>query len=62
MDEDILSDIVPSNIVSRQVSPSSRGHSTCRGANRYQVSDGESEYADDVESEKDELIDDSMMV
>ena len=59
MDEDILSDVVPSNIVSRQAS---RKGSNQLGENSHnfqpsQGADGESEF-DDEPLEEDELISD----
>jgi SWI/SNF-related matrix-associated actin-dependent regulator of chromatin subfamily A member 5 len=60
MDEDILSDVVPSNIVSRQASQK-RSNQLCANSHSFQPSngaDGESEF-DDEPLEEDELISDA---
>ena len=61
MEEDILSDVVPSNIVSRQVSRSREASVLQSLMTLVQPStgvDGESEYADELVSEHDELMSD----
>ena len=61
MEEDILSDVVPSNIVSRQVSRSREASALQFLMTLVQPStgvDGESEYADELVSERDELMSD----
>ena len=60
MDEDILSDVVPSNIVSRQASQQ-RSNQLGEHSHSFQPSqgaDGESEF-DDEPLEEDELISDT---
>jgi hypothetical protein len=58
MEEDILSDFVPSNIVSRQVCSIPYFMHT-RLFEFFQVSDGESEYASDVTNAgEDEILSD----
>jgi hypothetical protein len=59
MEEDVLSDVVPSNIVSRQVCNMSGMKSFTTSLPFCQPSegaDGESEYVEDGVSEQDELI------
>src|ERR1700722_5361001 len=59
MEEDVLSDVVPSNIVSRQVCKMS-GMKSCTTSLPFcqpsEGADGESEYVEDGVSEQDELI------
>jgi SWI/SNF-related matrix-associated actin-dependent regulator of chromatin subfamily A member 5 len=61
MDEDILSDVVPSNIVSRQASQKRSNQLVGANSHSFQPSqgaDGESEF-DDEPMEEDELISDT---